>query len=135
MKRRPILKWLLSAGVEVQLVLLLCSVPLWAQSKNDITNANPADPLGVTQPDWTSFEEKAKEMRVLPADHAPGDVHGVIRYPSGLAMAGAQIVILNADVDVERSTVSAEDGSYVFKKLKPGHYQIGAKLDGFAGPV
>jgi len=47
-------------------------------------------------------------------------------------MAGAQVFILNADVDVERSTVSAADGTYVFKHLKPGKYQIGAKLDGFA---
>ena len=47
-------------------------------------------------------------------------------------MAGAQVVILNADVDVERSTVSAEDGSYTFKKLKPGHYQMSAKVDGYA---
>ncbi len=47
-------------------------------------------------------------------------------------MAGAQIVILNADVDVERSTISAEDGSYTFKKLKPGHYQMSARIDGYA---
>ena len=49
-------------------------------------------------------------------------------------MAGAQVVILNADVDVERSTVSAEDGSYTFKSLKPGHYQMSARIDGYASP-
>jgi len=49
-------------------------------------------------------------------------------------MAGAQVVILNADADVERSTVSAADGSYNFKKLKPGHYQLSAKIDGYASP-
>jgi hypothetical protein len=46
-------------------------------------------------------------------------------------MAGAQVVILDADVDVERSTISAEDGSFTFKRLKPGHYQMSAKIDGY----
>jgi hypothetical protein len=133
MKRRPMLWGMLSAGGVVQLALILCSVPLHAQSPMDIANADPSDPLGVTKPEFGSFNQPIKEAdRALPADHAPGNVHGVIRYPGGLAMAGAQVVILNADVDVERSTLSAADGSYVFKKLKPGHYQIGAKVDGFA---
>jgi hypothetical protein len=135
MKRRPILRGRISAGVVVQLILLLCTVPMWAQSAPDITKVDPSDPLGVTaKPDWglVKDEEAKPETRVLSADHAPGDVHGVVRYPGGLPMAGAQVFILNADVDVERSTVSAADGTYVFKHLKPGKYQIGAKLDGFA---
>jgi hypothetical protein len=47
-------------------------------------------------------------------------------------MGGAQVVILNADVDVERSTISGEGGGYTFKNLKPGHYQLNAKIEGFA---
>jgi hypothetical protein len=74
------------------------------------------------------------EQHVLTADHAPGELHGVARYPSGLPMAGAQVVILNAEVDVERSTVTAEDGTYTFKNLKPAHYQLSAKIDGYASP-
>jgi hypothetical protein len=133
MNRRPIVRGILSAGVGVQLVLLLCSASLQAQSGTDISKTDPTGVLGSDKADFSMFNEKpAPEKHVLTADHAPGDVHGVIRYPSGLPMAGAQVVILNADVDVERSTVSAEDGSYVFKHLKPGHYQVGAKLDGFA---
>jgi hypothetical protein len=134
MKRRPILRGRLSAGVAV-LVLLLCSVPIWAQSSPDITQASPSDPLGVSaKPDWSLLkdDEAKPDKRVLSADHAPGDVHGVIRYPGGLPMSGAQVFILNADVDVERSAVSAADGSYVFKRLKPGRYQVGAKIDGYA---
>src|SRR5580692_4798336 len=135
MKRRPILRGRLSAGVAVQLVLLLCSVPMWAQSAlPDITKGESGDLLGIGRPDFSTLkdDEKKPETRVLSGDHAPGDVHGVIRYPGGLPMAGAQVVILNADVDVERSTVSGANGTYVFQHLKPGHYQIGAKLDGFA---
>jgi len=133
MNRRPILKWILSAGVLVQLFLLFCSVPARAQSAGDITMADPADPLGVRKPEFLTMEDEQKpEKRVLPADHAPGDVHGMVRYPNGLPMAGAQVIILNADVDVERSTVSGQDGTYVFKRLKPANYQVSARIDGFA---
>jgi len=94
---------------------------------------SPLDPMNHAR---SAFDDRTPkpEQHVLTADHAPGDVYGVARYPSGLPMAGAQVVILNADVDIERSTVSAEDGSYTFKKLKPGHYQLSAKIDGYVSP-
>ena len=131
MKRRPILRGILSAGVIVQLALLLWTVPLHAQ-----TGLVPGmeDPVSGHGPDAFSGSTPKPQQHVLAADHAPGDVYGVTRYPSGLAMAGAKIVILNADVDVERSTVSAKDGSYAFKSLKPGHYQMSARIDGYASP-
>jgi hypothetical protein len=129
MKRRPILRGISSAGVVVQLGLLLCSATLHAQ-----TGLVPGmeDPVSGHGPDAFSGSTPKPQQHVLAADHAPGDVYGVTRYPSGLAMAGAKVVILNADVDVERSTVSAEDGSYTFKSLKPGHYQMSARIDGYA---
>lgn len=134
MNSRSRVRYRLSVGVASQLLLLLCSVPLWAQSTPDITNADASDPLGITRPDFSSLkdEETKPEKRVLSADHAPGDLHGVIRYPGGLPMSGAQVFILNADVDVERSAVSASDGTYSFKNLKPSTYQIGARIDGYA---
>jgi hypothetical protein len=92
------------------------------------------DPMTGSRKGPTTFTSSTPkpEEHVLTADHAPGDVKGVARYPSGLPMAGAQVVILNADVDVERSTVSSEDGTFSFKKLKPGHYQMSARIDGYA---
>ncbi len=130
MNLRPILRGLVSAGVVVQLAVLLCTAPLHAQSG---LAPGMEDPVGGGHGPTTFNDRTPKpEQHVLTADHAPGEVHGVTRYPSGLPMAGAQVVILNADVDVERSTVSAEDGSYTFKNLKPGHYQMNAKVDGYA---
>ena len=136
MKRRPILRGILSAGVMVQFSVLLFSVPLRAQtgvpSQPGMSSGTPFG-SGSADSNFSTFDSEAKpETHVLSADHAPGDVYGVARYPSGLPMAGARIVILNADVDVERSTVSAEDGSYTFKSLKPGHYQMSARIDGYA---
>ena len=129
MKRRPILRGILSAGGVVQLALFLCTAPLHAQSG---LVPGMEDPVSGHGP--TTFNDRTPkpEQHVLTADHAPGEVKGVTRYPSGLPMAGAHVVILNADVDVERTTVSAEDGSYTFKNLKPGHYQMSAKIDGYA---
>ena len=131
MRRRPILRGILSAGGVVQLALLLCTAPLRAQS--DLV-PGMQDPVGGHGPSTFASSTPKPEQHVLTADHAPGNVKGVTRYPSGLPMAGAQVVILSADVDVERSTVSAEDGSYTFKSLKPGHYQMSARIDGYASP-
>jgi len=117
--------------VIVQMALLFCSVSLHAQSG---LVPGMEDPMTGGGPSTFKTSEPKPEQHVLTADHAPGDLRGVARYPSGLPMAGAQVVILNADVDVERSTVSAEDGSYAFKNLKPGHYQLSAMIDGYASP-
>jgi hypothetical protein len=135
MNRRPILKRVVSAGALVQLSLLLCSMPMRAQSDvpPGMDDRSPFGSSSSRGPSTFSDRTPAPEAHVLTADHAPGDVHGVTRYPSGLAMPGAQVVILNADVDVERFAVSAEDGSFSFTKLKPGHYQLSAKVDGY-GP-
>jgi hypothetical protein len=132
MKRGPI-RGILSAGVVVQFAVLLCSVPSWAQSGGQ----SGGIPLGPVGPDAGGFSKlddttTKPETHVLSGDHAPGDIHGVVRYPGGLPAAGAQVVILDAEVDVDRSTTSAEDGSFTFKKLKPGKYQLSAQLDGFA---
>ncbi len=62
----------------------------------------------------------------------PGEVHGVTRYPSGLPMAEAEVVILSGDADTDRTTVSGSDGTFVFKNLRPGEYQLTARKDGFA---
>ena len=110
MNRRPILRGILSAGGMLQLALLLSSPPLHAQSG---LVPGMQDPVGGHGPDAFSGSTSKPEQHVLSADHAPGEVHGVVRYPSGLPMAGAQVVILNADVDVERSTVSASYTSTV----------------------
>jgi hypothetical protein len=145
MKRRPIVRGIISAGVSLQLALLLCCLPLHAQTgapsgvvppggaPPGMEDVSPLDPMNHAR---SAFDDRTPkpEQHVLTADHAPGDMKGVARYPSGLPMAGAQVVILNADVDVERSTISAEDGSFSFKKLKPAHYQLSAKIDGYASP-
>ncbi len=133
MNRRLVLRRVVSAGALFQMSLLLCTAPLRAQSgaPPGMEEGSPFGSPSGRGP--TTFNDKTPvpETHVLTADHAPGDVRGVTRYPSGLPMPGAQVVILNADVDVERSVVSAQDGTFSFTKLKPGHYQLSAKVDGY----
>jgi hypothetical protein len=62
---------------------------------------------------------------------SPGEVQGVTRYANGLPMPGAEVVILNGDVNIDRTVVSGNDGAFVFKNLKPGEYQLTAKKEGF----
>jgi hypothetical protein len=135
MNRRPILARILSAGVVVQVAVLLCTVPLRAQSgMSSMGSSRAQGPAEEGQNGFSNFENQpAKpEAHVLSADHAPGTVRGIVKYPSGLPMTGAQVVILDAEVDVDRTTVTGEDGAYVFKDLKPGRYQLSARMDGFA---
>ena len=98
MNRRPILRWVVSAGVAVQLAMLLCSAPLRAQTgMPSQPGSSSGTPFGSGSADsnFSTFDSEAKpETHVLSADHAPGDVYGVARYPSGLPMAGARVVIL-----------------------------------------
>ena len=79
-----------------------------------------------------TFGGRAAPPDVPVASTTPGEVHGVTRYGSGLPMPDAQVVILNGDADVDRTVVSGSDGTFVFKNLKPGAYQLTARKDGFA---
>jgi hypothetical protein len=47
-------------------------------------------------------------------------------------MPGAEVNLLNGDADVDRTMVSGSDGSFEFKNLRPGEYQLTARKDGFA---
>jgi hypothetical protein len=61
----------------------------------------------------------------------PGEVRGVTRYPNGLPMPGAEVALLGAEVNIDRTIVSGSDGTFAFKNLKPGDYQVTARKEGF----
>ena len=46
-------------------------------------------------------------------------------------MPGAEVAILGAEVSIDRTVVSDSDGAFVFKNLKPGEYQVTARMQGF----
>ena len=134
MNRRPIVGGMISAGVMVQLALLLCTAPIHAQTATDAPPGmeNGAGPFSGGSHGPTTFGGRQAAPDKPAVSTFPGEVHGVTRYPSGLPMPEAEVTIVNGDTNVDRTMLSGSDGSFVFKNLKPGEYQLTARKDGFA---
>src|SRR5438874_384122 len=56
---------------------------------------------------------------------------GVIRDPSGAAVPGASVTVVNEDTGFRRLTSSYSDGSYAVVSLEPGIYKITVRTAGF----
>jgi hypothetical protein len=68
---------------------------------------------------------------LLPAQTATtGQVDGVVRDPSGAAVAGAKVTAAGA-AGVSRETLSGPGGAYLFALLPPGEYRIEIRAPGF----
>jgi hypothetical protein len=70
----------------------------------------------------------------LDAAHAQstfGDVRGVTRDPSGLALPGAAVTVHSLDENTDRKVTSGGDGEFLVENLKPGHYRLTAVKGGF----
>ncbi len=64
-----------------------------------------------------------------------GRIAGVLKDPSGAVVPGGQIAIRNLDSNVARSTVTDQQGRYVFDSVPTGRYQVSAASSGFATSV
>ncbi len=60
-----------------------------------------------------------------------GSVSGTVSDPSGSAVPGVDIVLKNVATGVELQRNSATDGTYAFRNLAPGSYQVRGSLAGF----
>jgi outer membrane receptor for ferrienterochelin and colicin len=58
-------------------------------------------------------------------------ITGTARDKQGLAVAGAEVHVTNAELAIDRSTTTEADGSYRLSALPPGIYTIKASKDGF----
>lgn len=137
MKRKSICKMILKAGVVFAAPMFLLGIPIHAQ-QTPHRDAPPGmeeggSPFSDGSHEQTSFGGRHPSPEAPAVSTFPGEVHGVTRYPSGLPMPGAEVAILNGDADVDRTTVSGSDGSFIFKNLRPGEYQLTARKEGF-GP-
>src|SRR5919205_3824120 len=65
------------------------------------------------------------------AQSTTGSFQGSITDPSGAALPGATVTIVNPDTHLTRSTVTNESGNYDAPLLPPGKYNIAAELQGF----
>ena len=55
---------------------------------------------------------------------ATAQIHGTIQDSSGAAVATAEVKAVDTDTGVERTVISASDGSYVLSTLPLGPYRL-----------
>ena len=60
-----------------------------------------------------------------------GDIRGVTGNRRGLPLPGVQVAVHSVEENTDRTVVSGADGSFAFENLKPGHYQLTARKEGF----
>ncbi|HZP61994.1 MAG TPA: TonB-dependent receptor [Terriglobales bacterium] len=58
-------------------------------------------------------------------------LRGTVTDPSGSAIRGAQVTVLNSETSFTRSTKSGPDGTYSFVDLLPGTYNLTIESQGF----
>lgn len=122
-----------AGGVLPMLTFLLVGATHAQSAKPDAPPGmeDRGSPFSNSGPGPSTFSGKPAAPVVVAASTTPGEVHGVTRYPNGLPIGGAEVILISGDTNTDRDTVSASDGSFGFKKLKPGEYQLSAKKDGF----
>jgi len=62
-------------------------------------------------------------------------ISGFVRDPAGLGMPGASVTLTNEASQVERKTVTNEQGYYVFVSVPSGYYTLTCEMDGFKKSV
>ena len=67
----------------------------------------------------------------LSAQQSQGTILGVVKDPSGGAVAGATVTITNTDTSETRTAMTGDDGAYRVPALQPGHYSVKAEAPGF----
>ena len=136
MKRKLFCKRILMSGALLSAAACLLGVQIHAQSTFGMA------PPGMDEKDSpfsgggsrgaTTFGGRTALVDKPAVSTSRGEVHGVTRYPNGLPMPNAEVAILNGDVNIDKTIVSGSDGTFAFKGLKPGEYQVTAKKEGFA---
>src|SRR5215831_12587826 len=64
-----------------------------------------------------------------------GDISGVVRDPSGAALATAQVQVRRAGTGLERTAAASAQGDYDFPSLPSGEYEVTVEASGFKRAV
>jgi len=65
------------------------------------------------------------------AQIATGGLTGTVIDEAGAAVPGTAVTVTAQATNIARTTVSHEDGTFMFPGLPPGMYRLRAELDGF----
>src|SRR5262249_38699945 len=60
-----------------------------------------------------------------------GQISGFVKDPSGLAVPGATVTVLNEATSISRSAITESNGFYVVPGLDVGYYTVTIELTGF----
>jgi hypothetical protein len=66
------------------------------------------------------------------AQLSTASLNGVVRDSSGAVVPRANIVLINVDTTVERTTVTNDAGNYVFQNITPGRYKLNVNAPSFS---
>ena len=70
--------------------------------------------------------------RAVPQTAATGALIGEVLDPTGKGIPGASVELKNQEMAASRSTVSDEEGRFVFTLLPPGIYQVIVQKEGYS---
>ncbi len=68
----------------------------------------------------------------LAQDAGSGSISGMVTDPSGSAIAGASVTVIQTDTGTARQLATTSAGTYAAAFLKPGHYEVIVAAPGFA---
>jgi hypothetical protein len=68
---------------------------------------------------------------VASAQAPTGSIAGAVRDPSGAAVSGAQLTVVNTATQIARTETTSEQGNYSFPALLPGDYELTVQADRF----
>lgn len=63
---------------------------------------------------------------------ATTSLRGAVTDPSNAAIPNATVRLTNIDTNLQRTTTTDQQGSYVFAEVVPGHYVLDVSATGFA---
>ena len=98
--------------VSLGLIVLICSLPTPAQTEQPPARFAVAPPEG--------------QLKVL------GTITGSVVGPDGIAVAGANVKLIQEGSTLSREVTSSEDGLFKFTDVAPGSFQLVIISDGFA---
>src|SRR3979490_74083 len=70
-------------------------------------------------------------VRLMGQAASTGTVAGTVTDPTGAAVAGAAVTIMNPSTNYSRKTTTNEGGRYIFANVPPGNYDVTINKTGF----
>jgi Carboxypeptidase regulatory-like domain len=81
---------------------------------------------------WMVVLSLAVSPTLVLAQLSTASLNGVIRDSSGAVVVRANVVMINLETAVERTTATNDAGNYVFESITPGRYKLAVNAPGFS---